>query len=113
MVPAGMQTARRELLRKRHGIFNRYRTEVRTDELLRAPHVADWVDQASDDENAVPAGQLAEVERLEIEAIDRALRRMEEGRWGKCAECGGEIGARRLEAMLDSTLCVGYADSRP
>lgn len=39
-------------------------------------------------------------------ALDDALRRIENGTYGICDECGGKIPARRLEAYLAATLCV-------
>jgi DnaK suppressor protein len=38
--------------------------------------------------------------------VDRALERIEEGKYGECARCGKEIGAARLEFRPESTLCV-------
>src|SRR5262249_17971685 len=37
--------------------------------------------------------------------IDEALRRLEGGRYGQCAECGTEIAAARLKALPFAVLC--------
>jgi DnaK suppressor protein len=41
-----------------------------------------------------------------IEKIKQALRRIEEGTFGECQDCGEEIGSKRLEARPTATLCV-------
>ncbi len=42
---------------------------------------------------------------------ERALAKLDEGTYGDCDACGELIPRGRLEAMLDSTLCVGCAAS--
>ncbi len=44
-----------------------------------------------------------------ITDIDRALEKLEEGTYGRCDNCGGDIGAARLEALPASTHCVNCA----
>ncbi len=44
--------------------------------------------------------------RGQVEGIDAALARIEEGTYGTCASCGNEIGAARLEFRPSSILCV-------
>ena len=44
--------------------------------------------------------------RSQVEGIDAALARIEEGTYGTCASCGNEIGAARLEFRPSSILCV-------
>jgi RNA polymerase-binding protein DksA len=41
-----------------------------------------------------------------LQAIDAALRSIEEGRYGICARCGQPIDQERLQAKPDATLCV-------
>jgi DnaK suppressor protein len=38
--------------------------------------------------------------------IDAALRRIEEGTYGTCANCGNQIAPERLEARPWATLCI-------
>jgi RNA polymerase-binding protein DksA len=42
---------------------------------------------------------LEENEQRMLDAIDAALRRIEDGTYGICASCGQPIGAERLEAL--------------
>ncbi|MGH8912132.1 MAG: TraR/DksA family transcriptional regulator [Acidimicrobiia bacterium] len=41
----------------------------------------------------------------QLEEVDRALRRIAEGTYGICANCGNPIPPERLEARPESTLC--------
>ena len=38
--------------------------------------------------------------------IDEALRRIKDGNFGKCQECGGDISVARLEAVPHARLCI-------
>ncbi|MDB5863349.1 MAG: transcriptional regulator, TraR/DksA family [Betaproteobacteria bacterium] len=42
----------------------------------------------------------------ELNAIDAALRRMEDGSYGDCEACGQDIGFPRLEAQPTATRCI-------
>ena len=44
---------------------------------------------------------------------ERALEKLDDGSYGRCDSCGGEIPPRRLEAMPDSVLCVTCAAAEP
>lgn len=45
----------------------------------------------------------------QLKLIDAALRRIDEGVFGLCAECGEEIDPRRLEFDPTSRLCIDCA----
>ncbi|HTO07339.1 MAG TPA: CBS domain-containing protein [Myxococcota bacterium] len=47
-----------------------------------------------------------------LEALDHALARATQGRFGVCEDCGAEIPAARLRAMPGATLCVRCAAGR-
>lgn len=42
----------------------------------------------------------------ELRDIDAALKRMEDGSYGDCEQCGGEIGYPRLEVQTTATRCI-------
>lgn len=63
-------------------------------------------DQASVIDGDEVIERLDEMERDELENINRALRRIEDGRFGICGSCGGEIEARRLEAVPYAMNCI-------
>ena len=49
---------------------------------------------------------LAAALKEQVEAVDVALIRIEEGTYGTCANCGKDIGATRLEFRPMSTWCI-------
>lgn len=51
---------------------------------------------------------LAAAERAEADA-DLALRRLDEGLWGRCESCGGPVAPQRLEARPLARTCIGCA----
>ena len=50
--------------------------------------------------------RIRDRERKLISKIDKAIKRLEDGTFGICEECGCEISARRLEARPVTTLCI-------
>lgn len=50
----------------------------------------------------------AEVSRdlREIRALDAALARLDDGSYGNCVDCGGEIGLERLRAYPTAERCI-------
>jgi DnaK suppressor protein len=44
--------------------------------------------------------------------VDAALRRLDEGRYGRCTECGGEIAEARLSALPFAARCTACEQSR-
>lgn len=49
---------------------------------------------------------LVETLKGQLDEVDKALERIEEGTYGQCAQCGKEIPPARLEARPESTLCI-------
>jgi len=50
---------------------------------------------------------MAQRHAAELEEIDAALGRIAEGNYGECEQCGGDIGAARLEAQPTARNCIG------
>ncbi len=49
---------------------------------------------------------LDDRETVELQAVGAALKRIEEGSYGACADCGAEIPAARLRAAPEALRCV-------
>jgi RNA polymerase-binding transcription factor DksA len=76
---------------------------------LSEPLNRDWDEQAIEKEDdASLEGQGALVER-EIASVKRALARIEDGTYGECVRCGGDIAPARLEARPEAALCIDCA----
>jgi DnaK suppressor protein len=48
----------------------------------------------------------------EIEQIGEALRRIENGKYGSCRDCGGWIRPARLKVVPDARRCRSYQEKR-
>lgn len=55
---------------------------------------------------------LLEQLEAEINALDAALRKIDEGTYGRCEVCSNEIDAERLEAMPGTRTCREHAGAR-
>jgi RNA polymerase-binding transcription factor DksA len=55
---------------------------------------------------------LLEQLEAEIEDLDTALRKVDEGTYGTCEICGRDIGAERLEAMPGTRTCIEHAGAK-
>src|SRR5215472_15272805 len=59
------------------------------------------------------AAALLEAAREQVAAVDTALRRLAEGRYGVCDRCGQPIGAERMAARPAAATCVRCAGGGP
>jgi DnaK suppressor protein len=66
----------------------------------------DAADAAFDASGEELASQLAELEGRELAQVERALRRLKGGTYGKCEVCAAKIPVARLNALPFSTLCI-------
>lgn len=74
---------------------------------------------ARDEEDQASVSLLAETQlsllgpkRQELEAIEAALQRLENGNYGQCENCGLPIEPRRLEIMPETPLCRNCQSQR-
>lgn len=75
----------------------------------RAPLDPDSEEQALELEPEPMLAGLEQVELREIAAIEVALRRLADGRYGDCSTCGEAIEPSRLEALPYAIECSGCA----
>jgi len=50
--------------------------------------------------------RLRDRERKLLSKIEEAVARIDEGSYGRCEECGGDIGIERLKARPVTTFCI-------
>jgi RNA polymerase-binding transcription factor len=70
------------------------------------PH-ADPTDRATMESDRNFLLRMRDRERKLLGKIDEAVERIEDGSYGRCEECGGEIGIERLKARPVTTFCIG------
>ena len=67
---------------------------------------ADFAEQATQLMNDEVVDGLDDLERVELEKINRALIHIQHNRYGICDECGETIPSKRLDAVPYATQCV-------
>ncbi len=66
----------------------------------------DEMDTASSEVNLQFTGRLREREQGLLSKIDAALEKIDHGEYGKCMNCGEDIGVARLRARPVAELCI-------
>jgi RNA polymerase-binding transcription factor DksA len=96
-----IETEARQLLLKRRESLCR---EVPT--ALLADPAASWQDWESQSSGA------SQLTRRELEDIEAALRRIDEGSYGSCEACGGPMGMQRIRAIPEARFCLSCSGQR-
>ena len=76
---------------------------------LRRPQNPDWQERAVERENDEVLEQLDTTTLDEVRQIRVALGRIDDGTYGTCASCGGQISETRLTAVPYTSTCIGCA----
>lgn len=80
--------------------------DAKEDDLSYDDNFADSAQVAAErGENKVLYDQL----RRDLDDIEKALARMDEGTYGTCEVCGADIGEARLEVMPSTSFCIDHA----
>ena len=74
--------------------------------VLAKDNFPDPVDRASMESDRSFDLRIRDRERKVIAKVNEALERIEDGTFGICEVCGGQIGEKRLEARPVTTLCI-------
>lgn len=75
-----------------------------------SPISADFAEQATETENDEVLAALENETNATIENIKHALKRMEEGNYGICSNCGIDIPEERIKALPYADKCFECAD---
>src|SRR5262245_16004308 len=91
--------------------------EKKRDELLAAAPVrtptsepgsksGDWIDQSSQESDLHVRLALKQTDSKLLRAIEEAIHRIDQGTYGICMECEGDIAPARLEAGPWTRVCI-------
>ena len=94
------------LTEKRDEIVKKAKQTLEEDMTLDANDLPDEMDLASSEYLQSFTFRLRGREKVFLDKIEKALRKIEEGSFGVCEECGEEISIKRLEARPETTLCI-------
>jgi DnaK suppressor protein len=103
---ADVDDFRERLLEHRQEILNLYQRDLRAGQASTDEGTEDIVDRANNSYNRELMFSLSDAERNQLLAVDAALERIEEGSYGKCINCGKDIGEKRLEAVPWARYCI-------
>ncbi|MBB5157626.1 TraR/DksA family transcriptional regulator [Saccharopolyspora phatthalungensis] len=116
--PPEPRTARELVAEERASAMARIESLER--HLASIREVSTWTgtDDEHDPEGATIAYERAQVQSLladarrELDALERATSRLDDGTYGVCERCGKPIGPERLEALPAATTCIACATRR-
>ncbi|AKJ08242.1 TraR/DksA family transcriptional regulator [Archangium gephyra] len=101
-----MNEARTALMQRRSSLRGLLRVNLTQAERQESRREPDPVDEAVEESAEAVRARLSEREERELRDIDEALVRIEQGRFGHCARCGGAIGRHRLRAVPEARHCM-------
>jgi len=109
MNPKVLTDLREHLHRQRRATFQAVAGAEADFEAIADEREAEIEERAQERRDAELYAVLDVRGKHEIDEIDRALRRMADGRYGECASCGGSIALARLHAVPETSLCIRCA----
>ena len=92
-----MEKFRKLLLEKREDLLKVVRAKKEQD--LTEAEIGDEIDTASTTSEKELLFEQTDNEKMILDAIESALRRLEKGKFGKCESCGQDIKEGRLNAI--------------
>jgi DnaK suppressor protein len=97
---------RSRLLDQRREMYDLYNQDIRAGQESADDGTEDIVDRANNHYNRELMFSLSDTERQRLLQIEDALRRMDEGSYGRCGNCGGPINPLRLDAVPWTRFCI-------
>ncbi|MBK6577832.1 MAG: TraR/DksA C4-type zinc finger protein [Sandaracinaceae bacterium] len=97
---------RKILEEKRESVIRRARETMENDMALDVNELPDEMDLASSEYMQSFTLRLRGRERVLLQKIDVALKKMETDEYGMCVECEEPISVKRLEARPETELCI-------
>ena len=94
------------LLAKKKEILRNAQKTLNQDMSLDADDLPDEMDLASSEYLQSFTFRLRGREKVFLAKIDHALEKIRNGSFGVCEECDDPISIKRLEARLETTLCI-------
>ena len=101
-----LRRIRAALSEKKQAISNHLQSELRELEKPEKRHRADLEEMASDTHDTDSLCVIMDLEANQIDQINLALAKLDNGTYGVCEDCGQEIPLPRLEALPFATQCI-------
>src|SRR5437667_12295548 len=66
----------------------------------------DWIDQSSQESDVHVRLALKQTDAKLLRAIEEAIHRLDQGTYGVCMDCEGDIALARLDAVPSTLVCI-------
>ncbi len=96
---------------KRDAIIGSTSKKPHWDNMENTRH-GDFVDQASDDNEVHVNIRLLQTDAKLLRAIEAAISRIDNGSFGVCTMCAGEVSIARLNAVPWTSVCIGCKEKK-
>ena len=106
MASVDVQDHKERLLELRREMTEMYEKDLKAGQSSTDEGTDDIVDRANNSYNRELMFALSDGERQQLVAVDAALDRIEAGTYGKCVNCGRDIGEKRLDAVPYARYCI-------
>ena len=106
MTMTDVEEYREALLKKRSEIFSEGGIKPLQTSMENNTRQGDMADQASGNNEVHIQLKLKQTDAKILQAIEAALRRMEQGTYGICRDCGELIAPARLNAIPWTRVCI-------
>lgn len=100
------EALRGQLMQQKQEIISMYQQDVRAGQESADDGTEDIVDRANNSYNRELMFSLSDSERQMLFQVEDALRRIEDGAYGRCSNCGQEINMLRLQAVPWTRFCI-------
>ena len=107
-----LKRAKETLLDMKAQVLRGIRDDMKEDREGQKDEGRDTYDVASEERDREINYLLTDRDRGKVQSIDQALERLDEGTYGVCESCEGEITPERLKAMPFTRLCVQCQSER-
>ena len=101
-----VSTIRKKLMKQREELLSEAEQTINSKLGADKQSFPDPTDQAAAELDNNFMLKLRSREQKLLKKIDEAIARIDEGSYGICESCGGQIGFKRLEARPVTTLCI-------
>lgn len=106
MKKSELKRFRQILEEKREAVIRRARETMDQDMTLDSAELPDEMDLASSEYMQSFTFRLRGRERVFLQKIEKALKKLDEGVFGVCEDCEEPISVKRLEARPETELCI-------
>jgi DnaK suppressor protein len=106
MKKTDLKRFRKILEEKRQAVIDRAEATMSEDMTLDSSDLPDEMDLASSEYIQSFTFRLRGRERVFLQKIDKALKKLDDGEFGVCESCDEPISVKRLEARPETELCI-------